>query len=160
MRWTFLGVGFVLGVLLLGAAGFALVPTPQGVHYHANFAVFVDGQRLDLSADRFMEDVAACSADPNLVDRRRIFDGEPGRTLEFYVNGLHVPGIHNRMIRSQDRVVVSVGAESSEEVLETQFPQVADDAGVYNQTRDPAGCAGAQLELGLAQRLRHAFWGA
>jgi len=204
VRWAFLGLGILLGVLLLGGARFALVHPPEAVHYHANFAVFVDGERLDLSADRFMEDVAACSADPDqvrpedrahlhendpdvvhvhhggatwghlftnmgmalgedflfLADDRRLFDGAEGRTIEFFVNGLQVPDLHNRVIRSQDRALVSIGREPFDEVLATQFPQVASDAGVFNTTSDPASCAGAHQEWTLAERLRHAFWGA
>ena len=62
MRWAFLVVGLILGVLSLGMARFAFVAPPPAVHHHANFAVFVDGQRLDLSGDRYMEDVTACAA--------------------------------------------------------------------------------------------------
>src|SRR5690606_21078754 len=40
-------------------------PQHPHVHYHANWAVVVDGERLDLSGDRYMEDVFQCSADPS-----------------------------------------------------------------------------------------------
>ncbi len=30
-------------------------------HYHANFALYVNGLKVDLSADKYMEDVAGCS---------------------------------------------------------------------------------------------------
>jgi len=203
MRAASLAVGILLGLLLLGGLRFAFVPPPQGVHYHANFAVFVDGDRVDLSADRFMEDVAACSADPDavrpedrvhlhgndpdvvhvhhggatwghlfanlgmglgedyliLADGRRLFDGEEGRALAFVVNDLRVPDLHNRPIRSEDRVLVSVGPEPAEGTLERQFSEVASDAAEFNTTSDPAGCAGAHRELTLGQRLKHAFWG-
>lgn len=203
MRWTHFALGTIAGVLLLGAARFAFVPLPEAVHHHANFAVFVDGERLELSDDRFMEDVSACAADPTQVrpedrvhlhdnnpdvvhvhhggatwghlflnlgmglgrhylvlpDGRVLLDGEEGRTLKFFANGLQVPDLHNRPIRSEDRVLVSIGPETPEEVLEAQFGQVASDAGEYNEVSDPAGCAGAQREVGLVDRLRHAFWG-
>lgn len=52
--------GIAIGVLALAAIRFAFVqPTPP-THYHANFAIFVDGRRLDLSADRYMEELSAC----------------------------------------------------------------------------------------------------
>ena len=203
MRWVMLIVGIMLGVLLLGAARFLFVPPPQGVHYHANFAVFVDGERLDLSGDRFMEDVAACAADPDAVrpedrvhlhdnnpdvvhvhhggatwghlfanlglglgedylvlpDGRRLFDGEDGRTMELFVDGRQLPEIHNRAVAPRDRALVSIGPETPDEVLERQFPQVASNAAEYDETSDPAGCAGAHRELTLRQRLEHAFWG-
>jgi hypothetical protein len=80
MRWAFLAVGMLMGGALLGAARFAFVPLPEGVHHHANFAVFVDGRRLDLAGDRYMEDVAACAADPDAVrpqDRVHLHNNEP-----------------------------------------------------------------------------------
>ncbi len=60
-------VGALSGVLLVGAARFAGQPHEHPVHYHANWAVFVDGDRLDLTADRYMEDVMRCSADASHV---------------------------------------------------------------------------------------------
>ena len=59
--------GSLAGVLILGFARFGLVHPRPPVHFHANFAVFVDGERLDLSDDRYMEDVAACKIDETLV---------------------------------------------------------------------------------------------
>lgn len=52
--------GVIVGVLALAAARFVLAPPLPGTHYHANWAIFVDGQRLDLSSDRYMEEVSAC----------------------------------------------------------------------------------------------------
>lgn len=203
MRWVYLLSGTLFGVLLLGAARFAFVHPPEAVHYHANLALFVDGQRFDLSGDRYMEDVAACAANPDAVrpqdrahlhnndhdvvhvhhggatwghlftnlgfglgdrylildDGRKLFDGEEGRTIKFFVNGMQVLELANRQIRSEDRVVVSIGAETADEVLATQVPQVASNAGEFNTISDPAGCAGAHRELTFGERLHHAFWG-
>lgn len=73
MRQTLaLLAGVVIGALALGAARFAFVPIPHPPHFHANFAVFVDGARLDLSGDRFMEDVAACSVGERVLPRSRV----------------------------------------------------------------------------------------
>lgn len=65
-------LGFVLGVLALGAARFLFSPWPDPVHYHANWAVFSDGQRLDLSGDHLMEDVAACTAGETIAPEQRV----------------------------------------------------------------------------------------
>jgi len=59
--------GFVVGVFALAAIRLVAGGHEEPVHYHANFAVFVDGERLDLSDDRFMQDVAACSGDPTNI---------------------------------------------------------------------------------------------
>jgi hypothetical protein len=192
-----------LGVLGLGMARLAFVPPPAAVHHHANFAVFIDGERLDLSAGRYMQDVESCARDPGSVrpedrvhlhdgvgdvvhvhhagatwghlmanlglglgdgylvtdDGHRYFHGEDGRSLTFVVNGFQVPSVANREIRSRDRLVVVVGPEAPEQVLHTYFPQVAASAATYNETSDPAGCAGAHGPLSLVERLKIAFWG-
>jgi hypothetical protein len=202
MRWVSLLLGILLGALLLGALRFLFLPPPPAVHYHANFALFVDGQRVDLSGDRYMEDVAACAADPDAVrpqdrvhlhnhdqdvvhvhhggatwghlftnlgmglgdrylildDGRRLFDGEEGRTLEFFVNGMQVLELANRQVRSEDRVLISMGPETPAEVEATQLPQVAHNAGEFNGRDDPATCAGAHRDLTVGERLRRAFW--
>ena len=59
--------GLVAGVALLGGARFAAMPEPPVVHYHANWAVMLNGARLDLSGDRYMEDVGSCHAGTALV---------------------------------------------------------------------------------------------
>lgn len=65
-------VGVVLGVVGMGAARFAATPWQEEVHYHANWAVFVDGERLDLSGDRYMEDVGACVAGGEVLPNQRV----------------------------------------------------------------------------------------
>jgi hypothetical protein len=65
-------LGFLLGVLGLGAARFAFTPWPDPVHFHANWAVFADGERLDLADDRYMEDVAACGASEAIQPEGRV----------------------------------------------------------------------------------------
>ena len=200
MRLGALALGVVLGVLLLGGVRLALVQPPS-VHYHANFAVYVDGQRVDLSGDRYMEDVAACSADPDAVrpeDRVHLHEHNPdvvhvhhggatwghlfanlgmglgadylilaggerffsdeGRQVSFVVNGMQVPDVHNRLIRSEDRALISVGSGASAEALQAEFATVAQNAGEYNATQDPAGCAGSQRQWTFGERLKNAFW--
>lgn len=69
-------LGLVLGILLgvgaLGAVRFAATPWQEEVHYHANWAVFADGERIDLSGDRYMEDVGACVAGGDVLPTQRV----------------------------------------------------------------------------------------
>jgi hypothetical protein len=53
-------IGLVLGVVALAAVRWTVAPPPVPTHYHANWAVFVNGQRLDLSGPEHMEEVTAC----------------------------------------------------------------------------------------------------
>lgn len=54
------GVGFLFGVLWFVGMRFVLY-APEIVHYHANFAVFVNGQREAFESFAYYEEVAACS---------------------------------------------------------------------------------------------------
>lgn len=194
-----IAVGALAGILAWGLIRLALGPCPDPPHYHANWAVVVNGEQLDFSADRYMQSVVRCAgtevvdpaervhmhnnegevvhvhhtgvawghfldnlgmdagSDYLVVDgQRRFFDGERG-TLKFVLNGFVVGEISTLPVEPGDRLLISYGPETSQQVLESQFPMVADNAGEYDERDDPAGCAGV-AELGLWERLRAAFW--
>lgn len=65
-------LGFLAGVLALGSFRTLAVPPAEGVHHHANMAVFLEGERVDLSGDRYMEDVAACYGGGGMGPRERV----------------------------------------------------------------------------------------
>lgn len=191
--------GAVLGFLLIGAARFATQEHVHGVHYHANWAIFLNGERLDLTDTRYMEDVFVCTADPShqnpedrvhmhennqdvvhvhaagvtwghlmanlgfafgddylYTDKAR-YTNESGNTLKFILNGRQVQSLNNQAIGDRDRLVISYGPETVEEVLEKQFPLVETSAARYNEMPDPASCSGA-VEETVGDRLRRAFW--
>ncbi len=191
--------GAVLGFLLIGATRFATQEHLHGVHYHANWAIFVNGERLDLTDTRYMEDILVCTADPSrqnpeervhmhennqdvvhvhasgvawghlmanlgfafsddylYTDKAR-FENDSENTLKFVLNGMAVQSLNNRMIGDRDRLVISYGPESVDEVLEKQFPLVETSAARYNEMPDPASCSGA-VEETMGDRLRRAFW--
>lgn len=192
-------VGIVLGVIAWGLARFVATPWPDPPHYHANWMIVIDGEPLDLSADRYMEDVAACTGGEHVGPRERVHmhnnqddvvhvhhhgvawghflenlgfdagrdylmlddlrlfnDGE--RTVKYVVNGFVRDEIGADPIRSGDRLLISYGAETVDEVVAGQFPNVPAHAEEYNTRQDPAGCAGA-ADMPVTERLRRAFWG-
>lgn len=59
--------GFLLGILALAAFRLAVASPEPPVHYHADFAIFAEGERIDLSDDRYMQDVAVCAGDARIV---------------------------------------------------------------------------------------------
>ena len=71
MRATvFLLAGVVLGVLALGAVRFVALPEAvpdEPVHHHANFALYLDGERVRLQDPRYMQDIASCSMDASMA---------------------------------------------------------------------------------------------
>lgn len=200
MRALSLLAAFVAGILALAAARFLFAAPEPATHHHANFALFVDGDRVDLSADRYMEDVGACSLEPGVVTPRervhmhanedhvvhvhhpgvswghffqnlgmslgsdylvlddgRMLASDSIRTLKFVLNGQPVGALAGEAIRSGDRALISFGPAPVAQILETQFPQVAEDARDYNEESDPATCRG-HGEAGTLERVRAAFW--
>ncbi|MDB5182689.1 MAG: hypothetical protein JWO47_473 [Candidatus Saccharibacteria bacterium] len=68
-------IGFVAGVLWFGALRFLLVH-PAETHYHANFAVYINGAREEFDGPGFYEEVAACTSayDNNVKGRTHMHD--------------------------------------------------------------------------------------
>ena len=197
-----LWVGIALGVLGLGVVRFWWVPPPEATHFHANWAIFIDGERFDLSDQRYMEEVSSCytvegEVTPQsrvhmhegnhdavhihhlgatwghlagnlgiglgegyliLDDGTRIFDGEDGR-FTYILNGRALTSVHNELIASEDRLLISYGSESLDALGKDRFGQVAATAGEYNMREDPATCSGSSEPLGVWDRIKLAFWG-
>jgi hypothetical protein len=193
-------LGLVVGVVAYAAVRFAALPPIEAVHYHANWALWIDGARVDLTGDQYMEDVAACASDPaNIGAHQRVhmhennadivhvhhggatwghllqnlgwgigvdwlysdagvlYRDEEGKRITYILNGLVVPPVYDRVIQPGDRLLISLGSESPQELLETRFPSVASNAPEYDVSFDPAGCMGAMEET-LGARVRRAIW--
>lgn len=67
-------IGILLGILLLAGVRFALYKD-HSVHYHANFALYVNGHRDTFSGPGFYEEVASCNLDP---------ESEPGHRVHMH----------------------------------------------------------------------------
>ncbi len=60
-QWLIFGLGLLLGVLILLVIRLATYH-PEHVHYHANFAVYFNGQREEFKGQQYYQEVAICSA--------------------------------------------------------------------------------------------------
>lgn len=198
--------GAVLGFLLIGAFRFATLPEPastEGPHFHANFAVFINGERLDLSGEKYMEDITTCQASTDVVlarerthmherigdvvhvhdlgvtwghfftnigfalgddflvtDEGEMIRSTPEAPMKWVLNGRQVQPMANELIVSLDRLLISIGPESVDEVIETQFSQIASTAQVFNDYhQDAGGCSSQPVEPETrGERLKRAFW--
>lgn len=70
MKRVFIGV--MVGVLLLAVARFAFNPPERPTYYHANFAAFVDGRRLDFSGSQYMEGLGMCKVGEAVLPTERV----------------------------------------------------------------------------------------
>lgn len=59
--WFILTTGVVIGALLVLAIRF-FTYAPEHVHYHANFGVYINGQREEFKNPQYYQEVAACVA--------------------------------------------------------------------------------------------------
>ncbi|HSM36440.1 MAG TPA: hypothetical protein VK837_08605 [Longimicrobiales bacterium] len=65
--------GAALGILAFGLVRYAAAPEPvhdEPVHYHANFALYLDGERVRFQEERYMEDIATCRLDAGMLGPR------------------------------------------------------------------------------------------
>jgi len=65
--------GVVAGVLAFGGVRYLATPPvehAEPVHYHANFAIYLDGERVRFQDPRYMEDIASCRLDASMVSPR------------------------------------------------------------------------------------------
>jgi len=68
-----LWLGVALGVFGLGAVRFLGVSPPEATHFHANWAIYIEGERLDLSDQRYMEEVSSCyTVDGEVTPQQRV----------------------------------------------------------------------------------------
>jgi hypothetical protein len=66
LRGVLFAAGVALGVLTILAIRFATYE-PVHTHYHANFAVYLNGQRFEFKQPRYYESVAICSSSKGIT---------------------------------------------------------------------------------------------
>ena len=89
MKVLYILLGILAGVVGLVAVRLAVAHPEEPTHYHANFALYVDGERVDLAGDEYMEDVAACAMGETVLPRSRahLHNNDPD------VAHVHHPGV-------------------------------------------------------------------
>lgn len=188
----------LLGVVIFSSLRFFFMPPVTATHFHANFALFIDGQQFDFSGDKYMEDVQGCKPDylPLLPRERTHLHNNEGdaihvhdrgvtwghfmanvgfdfgktylvsdegtlyvngnKIIKFILNGKEVENPFNKLIESEDRLLISYGVETVEQAM-NQFSTVASDAHEHNEHPDPGSCSGA-IELDFWTKVRKAVW--
>jgi len=76
--WIWCFVGYVY-------SGLKFIPP----HFHANFLMYVDGEKIDFSGDKYMEDVAGCSLTWLIYPKDRVHLHENnGETIHIHDEGV------------------------------------------------------------------------
>jgi len=79
-------IGIGVGVLLFGLIRFMAQPDDT-VHYHANFAVIINGQREEFKGAQYYEEIASCSSKETPQSRVHMHD-----TVS------HIVHVHDRLV--------------------------------------------------------------
>lgn len=189
--------GILIGMLVILGIRFVSYQPPKAVHYHANFAVYVDGQQEQFSNPLLYEEVSECSISTdekpgerahlheNVKDVVHVEDdavtwgnffqnvnwnissdyidnsglllvNNETQRVTYILNGEQVSNITNKVIGDKDRLLVSYGSATKDE-LNKQFETVATTAEKYNVTKDPDTCSGGQSEDSISDRLKNLF---
>lgn len=69
-KYVLFVVGLILGALVIVVIRFFSY-SPEHTHYHANFAVYINGKREEFKGSQYYEEVAMCSAYDNIVPAQR-----------------------------------------------------------------------------------------
>jgi hypothetical protein len=108
-RATLFVSGLLLGALvLLGVRFFTY--SPEHTHYHANFAVYVNGQREEFKADRYYQEVNICTADSGIT--------MPQQRTHMHENINSVIHVHDHAVTWGD-FFANIGWTISDDLLET-----------------------------------------
>ncbi len=102
-------IGFIAGLLWFAALRFFLVQAEE-THYHANFAVYIDGVQQDFSDTSYYEEVAACTI---------AYKDEPKGRVHMHDKVNDVIHVHDKRVTYADffhNIFWTVG----DEVLETR----------------------------------------
>jgi hypothetical protein len=192
ITWAVLA-GFVAGVLWLVAVRF-ITYQPDETHYHANFAVYVDGKRDEFKSFTFYEEIQSCGSNVADNPKHRVhmhdnvnhvvhvhepgvmwghffanlgytlgdtlikndngvhISDQDGRQLSFVLNGEKTNSIANRLIRSEDVLLISYGNDDAE-TIQQRYDAIVKDAADYNKRRDPSSCSGTK-ELTFTERIK------
>jgi|AntRauTorcE11897_2_1112592.scaffolds.fasta_scaffold10925_4 hypothetical protein len=110
--------GLVVGIMALTAVRFVLA-SDESVHYHANFAVYVDGQREQFDSFTFYEEIQACGDD---------YANNPRARAHLHDQINHVIHIHNEGV-TWGNFFENIGYTLGNDVLTT-------DDGVYTDSDD------------------------
>lgn len=204
-RFVFV-TGLLLGAVIILAIRVATYESEKKIHYHANFAVYINGQREQFKNPALYEETQMCTNSKNEEDESADTPNERahmhdrvnnvvhvedaavtwgqflenlgwtlGKTAIIDSNGnvyqeqgadkLHVilngqdytdlGGIDNRVIKDQDKLLLSFGDESDQAVM-AQYQAIPSTAKHYDTINDPKSCSGNQGAT-MRDRMEHMF---
>lgn len=123
-----------------------IIPTER-VHLHEINANQNNGDTIHIhhgwvSWGHFFANVRILFSDKYLLlDNQTLLKTDDKNSLTFILNWKIVPNPFNRMINSEDRLLINYWSQTKDFLLKEIFPKVKNDAWEYNTKYDPASCS-------------------
>ncbi|MDP3699104.1 MAG: hypothetical protein Q8R47_05965 [Nanoarchaeota archaeon] len=163
-----IAIAVIVGKVLLDSDGTSEIGVVGEIHYHADFAVYLDGERYNFAQEKYMSTENKTLSnfahlhdmDGNIIHKHAsgitlgffletlgmklndtclaLDDGvsycnEGNKGLKMYVNEKHNDEFHTYDIQDGDKILLSYGDGSGEEIKE-QLDSVSDQACIYSLT--------------------------
>jgi hypothetical protein len=169
-RWFMFAAGILLASLVILGIRFATYSIPH-THYHANFALYINGQRDEINDVIHVHDDAVTwgqffdnigwALGPNFIqdDKHTLYVEDGANKLNIMLNDQNLTdltAINNQTIKDEDRLLISFG-DIDDGTLAKENKTVPATAHHYDITPDPASCAGQMDNPSASERLKHLF---
>ena len=128
----------------------------ERAHLHENIKDVVHVEDSAVTWGNFFQNINWNVSDKYLDTSEDLLVNTETKKVTYVLNGEEVSNITNKVIGDKDRLLVSYGSSTKDE-LSKQFDTVATTAEKYNITKDPASCSGGHSEDGIKDRLKHLF---
>lgn len=141
----------------------AIDPTKQRpedrTHFHENNGDLVHVHAAWVTWGHLLSNIGWAFGQDHIVDDKgKMYQKNSSKSVRFVINGKLVDNQFNRLIASEDRLLVDYGDLSDEALMKTEFPKVAATAHEANQKDDPVSCGGSTWN-DLLKRIQDMFSG-
>lgn len=128
----------------------------ERAHMHDNVNSVVHVEDHLVTWGNFFQNLGFGVGDDYLKTAHNIYSPDAQNKLTFMLNGKKVESIANTIIGDQDRLLVSFG-DTSNDQLQKQYDSIKNEAKKYDLQQDPASCSGSHVKVDAAERLKHVF---
>jgi len=136
------------------------VEPAERAHMHDNINSVIHVHDQGVTWGQFFENLG-WYVGPDFVQTRdgTMYKADAVNKLHVILNGDDITGMNaitDQVIGDRDRLLVSFG-DISDAQLQTEFKAVPSTAKHYDESQDPASCAGAEHNVTTSDRLHHLF---
>jgi len=125
------------------------------VHMHDQNSSLIHIHAHAVTWGHFFANLGYGITDESVTTDDNVYVNSDENKLRFILNGKQETVIANKLIKSEDKLLINFGNENSE-TLQKRFSEISSDAKEYNGKFDPSGCSGGE-KLTPFERLKKSF---